>query len=254
MQTTQRKKSPSGLHFFIVIGGTIAIFQILLGRNTPDTGDLLIISSTLAILSIVNLALIYRKTINQPQEWTKVNAIQINGLALFDTVLIASGVLYFASKSAGATLLPVLLISFTGLSLVVGPFIKNGISSIIHELVAFYASESVFDVFTGKVPHSRIHPPHEGHDDLCKCGVVEKIQIRTFFDLVGYIFVMFPRVFHIIWLKSSAIILGPLLYIGLSFNEQNYEALTLEAKRTWRSSFKPLWLTLSLISLGTRIK
>jgi len=121
----------------------------------------------------------------------------------------------------------------------------------ISEIALFYVSISIWDVLTGRIPHDRVHPRLDMNHQCPICENPPDVnQITGIADVIAYIFVIVPLLASIVATKISAIVVGPLLYVGFPFREKDFRALSFEARAKYRSSFKQITLFLAVIGLA----
>jgi hypothetical protein len=172
-------------------------------------------------------------------------------IPVIDTVIICllALILLFNINSTEVFLWFLLIIFLAPLSHLL-PYMKRSPSIAISELANFYVDISIWDVLTGRVPHNRVHPQIDVNHHCPICDNPPSIyRIRGIGDAIGYVLIGIPLLASTLSIKLSAILFGPLLYVGFSFRAKDFEKLSLNAKAQYRSSFKQLWILYSLFGI-----
>ena len=165
-------------------------------------------------------------------------------IAIIDSVLISIGAFLFASWYEVPAVYLVVLGIASALTIVI-PYLHLGIRVALQELLAFYASISLFDLVTQQVTHSKIHPGG------CKCIINHEPVSRRRGCLLSLMQfpITIPMIVTLLTVKISSLIVWPLLYVGLSFDIEDTTPFGLELMRRWRSSFKALSIGLALFGI-----
>ena len=164
--------------------------------------------------------------------------------AVVDTILISIAAFWFASWCELSPGYVVVLGLASALTIII-PYFHLGTRVALQELLAFYASISLFDLVTRQVTHAKIHPGG------CKCPVDHKPVSRTRGCLLSLIEfpITIPMIVTLATVKISSLIVWPLLYVGLSFDIEDTTPFGIELMRRWRSSFKVLSIGLAIFGI-----
>jgi hypothetical protein len=168
----------------------------------------------------------------------------ISIVAVVDSILVAIAAFIFASWYEVSSIYLVVLGLASALTIVI-PYFHLGIRVALQELLAFYASISLFDLVTGQITHAKIHPGG------CKCPVDHVPVSRRrgcLISLMGFP-VTIPMIATLTTVKISSLIVWPILYVGLSFDIEDTTPFGLELMRRWRSSFKVLAIGLAIFGI-----
>lgn len=177
--------------------------------------------------------------------------IRLRFLPTLDTILVCAVALYFLSNAEDPQSYWLLPLSAYWAFRHVLPYWKLSPTVAIAELAFFYVDMSIWDVLTGKVPHDRVHPKVNANNHCPVCDNPHSLyKIGGVGDFVRFVFFGLPLFISIVGVKLSALILGPLLYIGFSFRAKDFNELSLQAKAQYRSSFKPLWLFFGFVGIA----
>lgn len=138
--------------------------------------------------------------------------------------------------------------SITWTWIIIAHYWNQGLYVGVRELAYFYVEVPVWKVVTGRIPHDRIHPRH-ADDGKCPCCSHEVSPVRSLGEFIAFQLIGLPMLISALMLKASAIIFGPLIYIGFAFRAADYRELSMNARKRYRSSFKQLWLTIAVMGI-----
>jgi hypothetical protein len=184
-------------------------------------------------------------TLRRAPSWKPLPPLRPRVMAIVDTAVACLAMLYLLMTSGHLAVSVLFVVGVLGALYILLPHLPAGLHVAVGELLAFYIGISILDVLTGRAPHERVHPQHT-HQGPWEAN---PYRIRSVGDAIGYFFVMVPTIMSTLVVKASAIVMGPALYLGLSFDATDYGQLTFEARRHWRSSFKTLMLSLGTMSI-----
>jgi len=167
-------------------------------------------------------------------------------IALIDTIVTCG--LLFMLPTFNQNVILLMAVSVAWTVMIAWHYISEGLYVGIRELVYFYIEIAYWEVITGRTPHDRIHPKHASSSSCPVCSH-ESEPVRSIGQFIVFQLIGIPMFLSVVILKASALIFGPLIYIGFAFRTSDFLSLSHTARKQYRSSFKHLWILVAVVGI-----